>query len=196
MNAEEQNEDDEWTLWWNARLAAMEEILGKSDDIVGHGMIPFQFGADMGGTADLVYFREHLDGVVSVTSELIGCDDQLPNEQGNYELMICTREDDEWAQNIISQLAHYTLQAALNPAETMDIGPATPPDSSIDGFLFCDYGRFTVRDRNAGLLLCLGITADELEECKAGNRPRVEQALKSAGVFPFTKDLENTLFQV
>ena len=186
MNAEEQNEDDEWTLWWNARLAAMEEILGKSDDIVGHGMIPFQFGADMGGTADLVYFREHLDGVVSVTSELIGCDDQLPNEQGNYELMICTREDDEWAQNIISQLAHYTLQAALNPAETMDIGPATPPDSSIDGFLFCDYGRFTVRDRNAGLLLCLGITADELEECKAGNRPRVEQALKSAGVFPFT----------
>lgn len=183
---ETDDQEDEWTLWWDARVAAMESILGESADMVGHGLIPFQFGAEMGGTADLVYFHNHVDGVVTVTSELIGCDEQLANEQGNYELMICSREEDNWGQYILGQLAHYTLEAVLNPGETMDIGPATPDGSTIAAFLFCDYGRFTVRDRNAGLLLCLGITADELAECRAGNRERVESALQEAGVYPFT----------
>jgi hypothetical protein len=181
-----ENQDDEWTLWWDARVSAMENILGKSADTVGHGVIPFQFGAEMGGAADIVYFHNHLNGVVAVTAELIGCDDQLPNDQGNYELMICSRSDDEWGPNIICQLAHYTLESALNPGETMDIGPATPDGSTIAAFLFCDYGRFKVRDRPAGLLLCLGITAEELSECRAGNRTDVESALKDAGVYPFT----------
>ena len=185
MTATEE-QDDEWTLWWDARLAAMERVLGKSADTVGHGTIPFQFGAEMGGTADIVYFRNHVDGVVCATAELIGCDDQPVNDQGNYELIICSREDDEWGQNIIGQLAHYTLESVLNPGETMDIGPATPEGSTIAAFLYCDYGRFRVRDRDAGLLLCLGITSDELSECRAGNRFRVESALKDAGVYPFT----------
>ena len=184
--ADSEHQDDEWTLWWDARLAAMESVLGKSADTVGHGVIPFELGADLGGAADIVYFRHHLDGVVAATSELIGCDDQIPNDQGNYELMICSREEDDWGPNIICQLAHYTLESALNPGETMDIGPATPDGSTIAAFLFCDYGRFKVRDREAGLLLCLGITAGELSQCRAGNRPRVETALKDAGVFPYT----------
>ena len=182
-----ENQDDEWTLWWDARVAAMENVLGKSADTVGHGVIPFQFGPEMGGAADIVYFHNHIDGVVAATSELIGSDDQPPNKQGNYELMVCSRDaDDEWGPNIISQLAHYTLEAVLNPGETMDIGPATPEGSTIAALLFCDYGRFTVRDRKAGLLLCLGITADELSECRKGNRPLVEAALKESGVYPFT----------
>lgn len=183
---ESNHEDNEWTLWWDARVAAMESILGKSADTLGHGVIPFSFGAEMGGTADIIYFRNHLDGVVAATSELIGCDEQLPNDQGNYELMICSRNDDTWGPNIICQLAHYTLECALNPGETMDIGPATPAGSTIAAFLFCDYGRLNVRDRPSGLLLCLGITADELSECRSGNRTQVEAALKSNGVYPFT----------
>lgn len=179
-------DDNEWTLWWDARIAAMESVLGPCSDTVGHGLIPFQFGADMGGAADIVYFHNHLEGTVSATSELIGCEEQLSNSQGNYELMICSREDDEWGANIIGQLAHYTLEAVLNPGETMDIGPATPQDSTIAAFLFYDYGRFLVRDREAGLLLCLGITADELARCRAGNRVEVESALQHSGVFPYT----------
>lgn len=97
--------------------------------------------------------------------------------------MVCSRDaDDEWGSNIISQLAHYTLEAVLNPGEAMDIGPATE-GSTIAPLLFCDYGQFTVRNRKAGLLLCLGITADELSECY---RSRVEAALKESGVYPFT----------
>lgn len=107
--------------------------------------------------------------------------------------MIRTRAVDDWGANIICQLAHYTLEAVLNPGETMDIGPAVPEGSSIAAFLFCDYGRFKVRDRNAGLLLCIGITADELSECRAGNLERVEAALKDAGVFPYTDLFRNSV---
>ena len=68
----------------------------------------------------------------------------------------------------------------------MDIGPATPEGATIAAFLFCEYGRFKVLGRDAGLLLCLGITEDELSACRAGNRSHVESAIKDAGVFPFT----------
>lgn len=43
-----------------------------------------------------------------------------------------------------------------------------------------------VRKRKAGLLLCVGITSDELELCRAGKREMVEKALKAAKVYPFT----------
>lgn len=178
--------DNEWEEWWNARVAAIEKVLGTSDEMVGHALVPFQFGPDVGGAADIIYFRNYVPGRVSVTSELIGCDEQKANAQGNYELAICHRDDEEWGANLISRLAHYTLEAVLNPGETMDIGSATPEGSTIAALLFFDYGRFTVRGRNAGLLLCLGITADELTECRKGRRDVVEKALKDAGVFPYT----------
>ena len=178
--------EDEWTLWWDARLAAMEKLLGKSHDVVGHGAIPFHLGADLGGIADIVYFHHHVNGVVSATAELIGNADQPPNALGNYELVICSRDNDDWGANIIGQLAHYTLESVLEPGQTMDIGPATPDGSTIAAFLFCDYGRFVVGDQNGGLLLCIGITARELDACRNGDRPRVEHLLKSNAVFPFT----------
>ena len=177
---------DDWKVWWDARMAAIEKVLGPSEDLVGHGMIPFEFGAEMGGAADVIYFKKHVPGVVAVTCELIGLDAQVKNKLGNYELMICQRKNVDWGAEIISQLAHYTLEAKLNPSETMDIGPAAPKGSTITAFLFFDYARFTVRRRKAGLLLCLGITADELAYCRAGRRPQVEKALKKAGVYPFT----------
>ena len=37
---------DDWQRRWDARIAAMESILGKVADTVGHSVIPFQFGAD------------------------------------------------------------------------------------------------------------------------------------------------------
>lgn len=178
--------DDDWTLWWDARLAALESILGKSHDIVGHGTIPFSLGADLGGTADIVYFHNHVEGILSVTAELIGNPDEIPNSMGNYELAICARDDDDWGPNIIGQLAHYTLETPLEPGQTMDIGPATPEGSTIVAFLFCDYGRFVVRDQNAGIILCVGITSSELEACRKGESKRIEMLLKSLGVFPFT----------
>jgi hypothetical protein len=70
--------------------------------------------------------------------------------------------------------------------ETMDMDSVVPTGSTISAFLFADFGRFVVRDRPAGMLLCLGITPDELAACRQGRRSDVEAALKNAGVYPFT----------
>jgi hypothetical protein len=143
-------------------------------------------GADNGGGADIIYFRKHVKGIVSVTSELIGRDDQVENNLGNYELMVCHRDEEDWGPDLISRLAYYTLEAKINPGETMDMGEAVPENSTVAALLFFDYGTFKVRKRKAGLLLCVGITADELKLCRAGKRDKVEQTLKAAKVYPFT----------
>jgi hypothetical protein len=184
--------EDAWQRWWDARLAAIESVLGKSDHVVGHAATPFNFGGpDTGARADILYFRRHIPGVVYTTADLIGCDElgckeQPSNRQGNYELMVCHRKDEEWGPTRISWLAHYTLQSTLNPGETMDFGSAMPQNSTIAALLFFDYARFKVRGRDAGLLLCMGITPDELKACREGRRKELENALKEAGAYPYT----------
>jgi hypothetical protein len=177
---------NDWQAMWDARLTAIESVLGKSESVVGHSPIPFHFGSELGGAADVIYFRHHRPGIVAVTSELIGDVEQVRNQLGNYELMICQRESVEWGARIISRLAYYTLQAELNPGETMGIESAAPEGSSIKAFLFFDYARFDVRGQRAGLLLCVGITEDELHACRHGRTAEIEDALKTADVFPFT----------
>ena len=68
----------------------------------------------------------------------------------------------------------------------MDLGPVVPGDSTLTAFLFLEFGRFTLRSRKAGLLLCIGITSDELAACRSGNSKAVELALASKGVYLFT----------
>src|SRR5262249_21643937 len=164
----------------------MEAVLGKMDEMVGHATIPFDLGADIGGAADIVCFRNHVPGMLSVTSELIGRDDQRLNALGNYELAVCHRDDEQWGPNLISRLAHYTLRAELNPGETMDVGPSVPGGSTITALMFLELARFEVLGRRAGILLCIGITADELAGCRAGHARRVETALREKGIYPYT----------
>jgi len=173
-------------IWWDARLEALESILGEADEMVGHGPVPFEMGPDQGGTADIVYFHHHTDGVVAVTAELIGNENQFSNCMGNYELAFCTKTDDSWGASLISQLAHYTLETPLEPGETMDISPATPKGSSISAFLFCDYGEFKVKGKKAGILMCVGITEAELEVCQNGQSDQILSKLKKKKIFPFT----------
>ena len=175
--------------WWEPRRDALEKVLGKPDGTVGHAPVPFDLGPDVGGAADVLYFRQHLTGVVAVTAELIGRDDQPPSSLGNYELMICEKGDPSWGASLISRLAHYTLEVPLEPGETMDIGSAVPPGSTIVALLFSEYSRFDVLQRECGLLLCIGITEDELADCQRGLAEEVEAALRNTGTYPFT-DLE------
>jgi len=175
-----------WEEWWNARTEAMQVILGPMDDMVVHAVIPFDFGFEAGGLADVISFSGYLDGIVYATSELIGRDAQIPNDLVNYELMICFRKRDEWGPNLLSRLAYYTRDARLNPRETMELGSFSPEGSTLAGFLFYKFATFRVRDRNAGLLPCLGITQAEMEACMGGKTDHVIQRLKEAGIYPYT----------
>jgi len=172
----------DWKALWQARQTALESVLGPADDGVFHSPIPFE----LGGNADVLVFRHHVDGVVYCTADLIGDNSSRPNKNGQYELVIATDDDSDWAPGLISSLARYTTNAVLNPWDTMDIGPALPQPTRVTAFLYVPYANLTVLEKRANLLLCLGITAAELKVRQKQGGPAVIEARKAAGTYPLT----------
>jgi hypothetical protein len=176
-----------WTATWDAREAELVSLLGPTTGMVYHATIPFE----LGGFADVLEFREFVRGSTYVTADLTGPDSsQIPSSLGQYELMVCTREAADWAPGLISRLAKYTAEAVLEPFQTMDIATALPRGSTIAALLFVEpdlpTNEFHVQGERAGLLLCLGISAAELQACFDGRVGEVVRSLRTAGVFPFT----------
>ena len=180
-----------WEETWNARLLVLEELLGEQEPIVYHSRTPFYLGGD----ADVLLFRRYVDGFAYVTADLTGDTSswQIPSRIGNYELMICTRQEAEWAPNLISRLARYTLEAPLNPGDTMDFDMFGR--SEIQALLFTQpeisRPQFEVRGQECGLLLCIGVTQAEVAASQVLGSVEVIKRLKEAAVFPFT-DLERS----
>ncbi|MFO0919246.1 MAG: suppressor of fused domain protein [Planctomycetaceae bacterium] len=174
--------NDAWQKEWDARLAALEHKFGDSEDKIATSPVPIY----LGGGADVLLFKKHLDGVVYVTAGLIGDGRQKKTELGEYELMMCFREENDWAPSLLSRLAPYTFESALHPSDTMEIGPALPENSNIAALLFVPYAKINLNDKDAGVLLCMGITIEELEECKRNGSSAVLAMLKTAGIFPYT----------
>ncbi len=174
---------DEWQRLWDARLAALEAILGPADDTIFHAPVPF----DLGGAADVVMFAQPSGGVTYVTADIIGDESSIPNDLGQYELMICLRESTDWAPNLISNLAMYSKEAVLAAGHTMDIGSALPQPTRLTAFLYLHHATLTVDGQQASLLLCIGITSDELAFVHEHGRDALVNRLKAAGVYPYTE---------
>lgn len=174
--------NDDWQRQWDARQTAMEGVLGPADDTILHAPIPFH----LDGAADVLVFRQHNNGVVYVTADLIGDDRSKPNELGQYELMICTPDDSQWAPQLISNLAKYTVEAVLAPNDTMDIGPALPQPTEVSAFLYLPYATMEVDGQPAAIMLCLGITQSELAFIRKNEVSTFVDALKAAGIYPKT----------
>ena len=174
---------------WDAREAALKPILGEPGDSVFHSTIPFEFrGA--GGSADVVSFPNYVAGATYVTAELTGLDaGQLKSSLGNYELMICARSELEEAASFIARLACYTCDAVLEPGQTMDIGDFFG-DRSLRAMLFTHPSEgpthFEFLGHRYSLLLCVGITPQELEFAHSHGSEELLRLLKSHGVFPYT----------
>jgi len=177
----EENSSDLGEEWTEIGASVMASILGPRGEYDCHAPIPFF----MGGTVDVFSFH-HLGGIAYATSELIGCGAQVENSLGCYELVICQRSEEQWGPGLISQLARYTLEAQIEPGDTMDIQGAVPEGSTICALQFTGYGSFEVKDMKCGLLLCIGITEDELELSRSQGSPVLLGVLKERGVFPFT----------
>lgn len=167
---------DDFGQVWDERKRALEAVLGPVGD-GWHAPIPF----DLGGTADVLAFPEHLNGVVYVTADLT-----RPEPYADYELMIALRSGDHWGAEVVSRLAPYTQEAVIASGESMDIDSATPADSAIEAFVFDTYARFEAFGRTFDLRLCLGITKEELAFKLAHGADALLARLKAAGVHPFT----------
>ena len=185
----------DWQLWWHARSEVLAKQFGPPDELIGHAVIPFDLGFELGGAADILYFRRHIRGTVGITASLIGRNDQVANSLGNYELAICHKANEEEGLDLISKLAYYTRDAVIEPGETMDLGTAVPEGSTVCALLFAEFARFEIRGRRAGVLLCIGITRDELIACRAGYRERVEYMLKAMDVWPYTEFFRQSTVQ-
>jgi hypothetical protein len=186
MTDQPQADNNEWQQIWDARIAALAPILGKPADTVLHAVIPFQ----LGGSADVLPFPDHLTGITYVTAEMTGEDvGQRATTLGNYELMICARQELKRAGDLISQLARYTCDAELEPGETMDVGTYFG-DSTIRALLFTHPAdkpvHFEFLGQRYGLLLCVGITAEELAFKQAKGSESLLALLKEHHIFPYT----------
>jgi hypothetical protein len=177
---------DNWQRWWDARIAALEAVLGKCDGTVYHAPPPMH----LDGYADVLRFRSFVAGVTYVTCDLIGNPRHAPNNLGHYELMMCTREESGWAPGMLSRLAKYTHEAALQIGDTMDITRVVPGGSTAAALLFTtpdiQPARFEVLGQPATILLCIGITAEEFSECKSHNSRSVHRELADKGIYPYT----------
>jgi len=181
-----QPENDEWLKIWDARIAGLTPILGNPAKTVFHATIPFQ----LGGSADVLPFPDYVSGATYVTAELTGEDvGQKQTSLGNYELMVCTRQNMPEAADLISRLARYTCEAKLEPGETMDLGTFFN-DSTIRALLFANPRdepvHFEFFGKQHGLLLCIGITAEELKFGRSQGTGKLLALLKQHGVFPYT----------
>src|SRR4030095_5555182 len=187
MPTHEQSEENDWQKTWNARIAGLTSILGEPADLVYHAAVPL----NLGGFADVLPFPSYVAGMTYVTADLTGEDvGQLPTSLGNYELMICVREEMSQAANMISRLARYTCEAELEPGETMDL-PGFFKDSVIKALLFTYPSEqpleFGFLGKRYGLLLCIGITEAELAFKKSNGSDQLTALLRQRSVFPYTE---------
>ena len=179
-------EQDDWQKVWDARLRGLTQVLGRAESKVFHAFFPFY----LGGFADVLTFPEFVRGKTYVTSDCAAPGTgQLRSRLGNYELMICVKKPTPAAADMISKLAPYTLQAKLQPGDTMEF-PKRLPGSTLKGLVFTHPKNkplhFKFMGKKYSLLLCLGVTKDELEFAKSKGTGALLPALHSDGVFPYT----------
>jgi hypothetical protein len=172
----------------------IEKILGKSENIVLHAPVPFQLGWNLGGRADVYLYKNHIDGIVYVTSDLIG-QEQKRSDAGNYEFMIAHKEDNGWGPDLISNLAYYTLDASINSGETMDIARFALPENTVKAIIFDKYATFRIGSETYGLMLIIGITEDELEWAKRNGGAELIEKLKEKSIYPITDLKRRSIFQ-
>jgi len=141
----------------------------------------------LGGEADVLQFKNHIDGIAYVTAGLIGCGGQPPSNIGEYELAMCVRNDDHQTLVLLSKLSHYTLEHVIQPGDTMDVAPAMPDGSQISSLLFTTYREFEFQDNEAGILLGIGITQAEFKHCQEHGPEALIQVLNDKNIFPYTE---------
>jgi len=192
FTAEEYQEYDE------AKMLALEKILGKMDDTLDHALIPFIAG----GTVDMYYFsRSYIPGTVVVTMELIGPDGKGPKagRLGTYELVMCTRkphndENEDFRKiagqfNIIlTTLANYSFQTVINPNETAELPAENPSDTNY--IVFDEFDAqgiaFEIMGKKHGLLLVIEVYKSELDYARTNGTAELIKKLRTAGVYPYS----------
>jgi hypothetical protein len=189
--------NEEYEIDYQLKTQGLENILGTMFNIVGHAIIPFEIG----GSVDMYYFNEHLNGTGFATMELIEPDGTgpIPNDYGTYELVAFTKEhydNNELSSfnkierkicGIFTSIGHYSREVILNPKDTIEI----PSEDGESSYLVLDNYQpegkvFMIGDKNHHLLLCVQIFKSEMEFARQNGSEKLFSLLKNQGFYPFS----------
>jgi hypothetical protein len=191
--------DEEFEKHHEMKSKGLEHVLGKSDSIVGHAIIPFEIG----GAVDMYYYPNGIKGTGFATMELIQPDGTgpVPNRNGTYELVAFTKlpyasdTSETHPFNLIERrtcgiftaIGSYSFEAKLEPGETMEI---PEEDSSTKCIVFDEYKpdnkKFLIGDKRHGLLLVIEIFRDEMEYAMENGSQELLKKLKAKGYYPYS----------
>jgi hypothetical protein len=166
-------------------IAGLEAVLGPSEETIYHSRVPLARGGD----PDILVFRSFLPGFTYVTADLTmeARDYQIPGSLGHFEIAMCTREDAPWALEILVRLARYTFEVEIGPGHDMELGAELGSCSALYFTTFDESAEFRVGGDSFGLLLGIGLTADELSFLRSsGQATALQSKLRQANVYPYT----------
>ncbi len=192
--------DEDYEKHYEAKSEALEKILGKMHEFVGHAIIPFQ----VGGAVDMYYFPNAMDGTAFVTMELIEPDGSgpRPNRMGTYELIAFTKQKIETSNEenslfnkierricgIFTSIGNYSFQAKLEPGETCEIPGEEGKKNKY--LVFDEYKNgdevFEINERKHGLLLIIEIYRSEMEYAMSNGSKELFKKLKEKGYYPYS----------
>ena len=192
--------DEEYGKDYELKMAGLEYVLGKSHDLVGHAVIPFE----VGGAVDMYYFPNGIAGTGFATMELLKPDGTgpVPNRVGTYELVAFTKLDyvqDTAETNpfnlierricgIFTSIGFYSFEAKLEPLDTCEI-PANEGEPNIC-LIFDEYKpdgkEFLIGNRKHGLLLIIEVHRNEMEFAMNNGTGNLIKKLKEKGYYPYS----------
>ena len=168
--------------------------------LVGHAVIPYA----VGGTLDMYYFKNHLNGTRFATMELLDPDGNGPrkNKFGTYELVAFTKhaysEDknektpfhliERKACGFLTSIGMYSSQAILNPKDTIEVPNGENDENTcliLD--LYEPQGKkFSIGSKEHHLLLCMQIFRNEMIYAREHGSEELFKILKENGIYPYS----------
>jgi hypothetical protein len=189
--------------WYEHKSRLLEKTLGEEHNMVMHAIIPYAIG----GSLDLYYFPNGIEGTAIATKEL----SELPNQGSSndthscYEIVMFTRHElnlDEAKDketpfgtahsklnHMLNVIARYSESAKLNPNDTCEF-PAEMKDLGGKCLIFTEYGSHSDdMVRNFGILAVTEVFRSEMEFARQVSTAELVQRLKTEGYYPYS-DME------
>lgn len=186
--------------WFEQKSQVMQLYLGQEHDMVLHAILPY--GA--GGTLDLYYYPNHIEGVGIATKELAYAIEQSSHNDlfDSFELVMFTREsfrlEDAQKESkdfgkahknistILNPIARYSEEAILNAGDTCEF-PADFPDIGGRCLLFDVYNPEAAELHDFGLMLIMEIHRKEMEFARKHGSQKLITLLKENNIYPYSE---------
>lgn len=192
--------EEEHEKYYELKSKGLENVLGKTHNLVGHAIIPFAIG----GAFDMYYFPNHIEGTGFATMELLDPSGNGPkkNRIGTYELVAFTKYDynmneetqtpfnliERKACGFLTAIGMYSSQAVLNPKETIEVPNGENEENTCLIFdLYEPEGKkFIVGKREHHLLLCMQVFRSEMEYARKNGSLGLLKMFKEKGIYPYS----------